>query len=334
MKYWLHRISYEAEYSRPQLENGKLTIGFSRLSSQDFLAKAKSARSVGDLDSDVMKAYDQLLRSRHSLWRFLKEMQVGDLVIVPQVPQPGEYSVYVIRGGPKLLEGVDADLGFYRDVEVHKIGNKKTQGINRYKYADRALTARMKYYMANTDISDLRDNIEIALNAYKGGNPITLRSRTDDLAERLLVLIYCQLSPEKFESLLVWYFRRIGASDVRIPPKNERGRDGDADICASFDKVRLTIYVQAKFHDPKTATDDWPVQQVRKYEEWKKRGGAGEPDEHSDEDVHTSGLWVVSTCKCFTEACTKEAREHDVVLINGIQLAHMLLEAGLESLDV
>ena len=30
----------------------------------------------------------------------------------------------------------------------------------------------------------------------------------------------------------------------------------------------------------------------------------------------------------------KEAREHDVVLINGIQFAHMLLEAGLESLDI
>ena len=337
MKYWLHRISHEAEYSRPQLlESGKLTIGFSDLRTQDFLDKAKSAQSVGDLDSDVMKAYDRLLRSRHSLWRFLREMQVCDLVIVPQVPQPGEYSVYVIRGGPKLLEGV-GDLGFYRDVEVHKIGNKKAQGISRYDYADRALTARMKIRITNVDISNLSKSIVSALNAYGDGKPITLHLRTTDLAERLLCLIYERLNPEKFESLLEWYFRRIGASDVFIQSKNEPGKDGDADIRASFDRVRLTIYVQAKFHDPKTATDDWPVQQVRKYVEWKKGGGAGEPDEpdeHSDEDVHTSGLWVVSTCKCFTEDCTKEARKHDVVLINGIQFAHMLLEAGLESLDI
>ena len=340
MKYWLHRISHEAEYSRPQLENGKLTIGFSCLRTQDFLDKAKSARSVGDLDSDVMKAYDRLLRSRHSLWRFLKEIQVNDLVIVPQVPQPGEYSVYVIRGGPKLLEGVRGDLGFYRDVEVHEIENKKAQGISkkaqgisRYDYADRALTARMKIRITNVEISDLSESIKSALDAYRDSKPITLHLRTTDLAERLLCLIYERLNPEKFESLLEWYFRRIGASDVFIQSKNEPGKDGDADIRTSFDRVRLTIYVQAKFHDPKTATDDWPVQQVKRYVEW-KRERKKEPDEHSDEDVHTSGLWVVSTCKCFTEACTKEAREHDVVLINGIQFAHMLLEAGLESLDV
>ena len=333
MTYWLHRISHEAKHSGPLLERGKLTIGFSDLSTQDFLDKATTARSVDDHDlkMDVKKAYGQLLRSRHSLWRFLRGMQVDDLVIVPQVPEQGQYSVYVIRGEPKLLEDVggNVDLGFYRDVEVHEIGNKKAQGISRAKYADRALTARMKIRITNVGISDLSENIERALNAYRDGKPIALRSRTPELAEQLLYLIYNELNPGKFESLLKWYFRRIGASDVCTPQKNSD--DGDADIRASFDRARLTICVQAKFHDPKTSTDDWAVQQVRDYVQQDRKK---EPDQHSVEDVHTTGLWVVSTGKCFTDACMKEAREHDVVLINGIQFAHMLLEAGLESLDI
>ena len=239
MTYWLHRISHEAKHSMPLLERGKLTIGFSDLSTQDFLDKAtEPARSVDDddLKMDVRKAYGQLLRSRHSLWRFLREMQVGDLVIVPQVPQQGQYSVYAIKGEPKLLEGF-GDLGFYRDVEVHEIGNKKAQGISRAKYADRALTACMKIRITNVGISDLGENIERALKAYRDGKPIALRSRTPELAEQLLCLIYNELSPGKFESLLKWYFRRIGASDVCTPQKNRD--DGDVDIRASFDRARL-----------------------------------------------------------------------------------------------
>ena len=321
MKYWLHRISHEGECSRRLLlESGKLTIGFSDLSTQDFLDKANSARSVDDLNSDVKGVYKQLLRSRHSLWRFLKEMHVGDLVIVPH---PGTYSVYAIKGEPRLLENVGFDLGFYRDVEIYEIGNKEAKNISRYDYADRALTARMKVRNTNVEISDLSTNIEDALDAYGHGKPMTLRSRTAALAEELLGLIYSQLSPRKFESLLQWYLQRIGAS-VDIPAKTH-GQDGDADITASFDSLRLTIHVQAKLHDPNTTTDNWPVQQIKDYVEGKEK-------KHDDNDVHAS--WVVSTCKEFTDTCTNEAREHGVVLINGIQFAHMLLDAGLESLDI
>ena len=321
MKYWLHRISHEAEVSLRQLEQGKLTIGFSDLSNPDFLDKAKSARGVGDLDLEVKKAYGELLRSRHSLWRFLRDMRVGDLVLVPG---PGQYSVYVIEGEPKLLEDMDVDLGFYREVKFHEIGNEKAENISRYDYADRALTARMKIRSTNADISDLGKNIKKCLDAYRDERPLTLHSRTTTaLANELLALIYSELKPVKFEALLEWYFKRIGASSVYIPPKKQRDKEGDADIIASFDRVRLTIYVQAKFHSRTSDTGDWAVQQVSEYATWD--GG---------KDEHAVGLWVVSTCKCFTPDCVSAAKEHGVVLVNGIQFARMLLDVGLENLDV
>ena len=169
MKYWLHRISHEEKTSRPLLEKGILTIGFSELSSTDFLSKAKAAQRAEELNSAVKKAYGHLLSFRN-LWLFLKEMQVGDWVLVPG---KGHFSVYMIKGEPKLATDIDPkliqklqrmdsakmriegdrlrtgdeviDLGFYREVEVYEIGNKKARNISKSNYADRKLTAVMRY---------------------------------------------------------------------------------------------------------------------------------------------------------------------------------------------
>ena len=354
MNYWLHRISHEAEISWPLLEEGILTIGFSDLSDSDFLSKAKVAQQVTDLNSVVKKAYGRLLRSRHSLWRFLKEMQVGDQVLVPR---PRIFSVYVIKGKPKLIAdidsnlvarlrtwnnakvtikggrlvtvdgGIDIDLGFYREVEVYQTEGKEAKNIDRSSYTDAPLTARMKIRNTNADISDLKPNLEKTLEAYKNNQPLNFRSDAMKwLAPEIWRMIHSRLTPDKFEKLLESYFKRIGANDVTIPPRNQRGKDGDADIIASFDRIKVTIYIQAKFHKPNTTTDKWAVQQIVDYKDWRKR-----MDNRSDEH---NLCWVVSTCDEFTEECKQLARANGVVLINGIEFAEMLLDAGIEGFEI
>ena len=352
MKYWLHRISHEAETSWPLLEKGILTIGFSDLSDSHFLSKAEAAQQVADLNSAVKKAYGRLLRSRHSLWRFLKEIQIGDLVLVPS---PRTFSVYVIKGKPKLIADIDSnlvarlrtwnnakvrieegrlvtddeiiDLGFYREVEVYQTEGKEARDIDRSGYADAPLTARMKIYKTNADLSDLKRNLGKPLEAYKNNQPLDFRSDAmKGLAPKLWRMIYDGLSPDKFEKLLESYFKRIGANDVTIPPRNQRGRDGDADIIASFGHIGVTIYIQAKFHGPNTRTNEWAVKQIVDYKNWKKRVG-NRSDEHNL-------CWVVSTCAEFTEECKQLARATGVVLINGIDFAEMLLDAGIEGFEI
>ena len=352
MEYWLHRISHEAEISWPLLEKGILTIGFSDLSNSDFLSKAKAAQQVADLDSAVKRAYGRLLPSRHSLWRFLKEMQIGDQVLVPG---PRTFSVYVIKGKPKLIADIDSnlvaslrtlnnakvriergrlvtdngviDLGFYREVEVCRIRGKEAKNIDRSSYADAPLTARMKLRNTNANISDLKRNLEKTLEAYKNNQPFNFRSDAmTRLAPELWRMIHDRLNPDKLEKLLESYFERIGANDVTIPPRNQRGRDGDADIIASFGHIGVTIYIQAKFHKPNTLTNEWAVKQIVDYKDWKKR-----VDNRSDEH---NLCWVVSTCDEFTEECKQLARANGVVLINGIKLAKMLLDAGIEGFEI
>lgn len=332
MRYWLHRISHHAEISWPLLqEKGLLTIGFADLSNPAFLKKAMAAHKVKDWNDDVRRAYNgKLIRPRFNLWRFLRAMSVGDRVLVPGLRGSGTYSVWNIDGPPRVVskaeipEGVD--LGFCRDVSVHRVGNVEAKEISRYDYADSALTARMKTRGTNVEITDIKKSLKKALAAFSEQKPLRLYSwAINDGAEGLLEEIHRGLNPDKFEALIKWYFERLGAS-AEISSKNQRG-EGDVDIVASLDRLRLTIYVQAKFHKTDSETDDWAVRQVDDYAQW-----ADEQQVFPDE--HIVARWVVSTCRDFTDNCRTTAEKAGVILVNGIEFARMLLDAGLERLDL
>ena len=219
------------------------------------------------------------------------------------------------------------DLGFYREVEVYRIGGKEAKNIDKSGYAANPLTKRMKFQGTNVGISDLKRNLEKILEAYKNNRPLNFRSDAMKcLAPEFWRMIHDRLTSNKFEKLLESYFKRIGANDVTIPPKNQRGKDGDADIIASFDRIKVTIYIQAKFHKPDTLTNELAVEQIVAYKDWKARE-EGQSGEHRL-------CWVVSTCDDFTEECKQLARANGVVLINGIEFAEMLLDAGIEGFKI
>ena len=343
MNYWLHRISHCADASWPLLDRGILTIGFSALGYAEFLEKAMApGGSIDDLNEDVRAAYGSLRRNRHNLWRFLNGMSIRDLVLVPG---PGEFSVYEIKGGPHCIadlqladedaktlrghqitvengdlmaNGERIDLGFYwRVSEVAK-------GVSRRKYADSALTARMKIRQTNADISTLRGNLDAALRAFGKKKPLTLYGEAiEPTRGKLLEAIHKSLNSDKFEQLIGWYFKRIGATTVSIPQKNQRDKEGDADVIASFDALKFTVYVQAKHHKG-TTTGQPAIEQITSYAEW-----AAERDCNED----TTANWVISSASIFDEAGEKLAREEGVMLINGEEFAQMLLDAGLAGLE-
>ena len=230
-----------------------------------------AASNLSDWDADVKSVYGGLPRSRHSLWRFLKGMSEGDLVLVPGLAGWGTYSVYRIDGHPRRISDVELngrvetwegaevtvthglltadgepdplDLGFYRQVEVYNVRERDMKEISRYDYADRALADRMKIRMTNADISDLGKNLDDTLEAYSEGRPLRLYSHAiDETAPKLLESICKRLTSRKFEKLLKWYFERLGAT-AHIPPGSDRTKEGDADVIAVLDSLRLTIYL-------------------------------------------------------------------------------------------
>lgn len=338
MNYWLHRISYLAELSYPLLERGFLTIGFSDFTKKEFIDKV--------LENDQNYFYRQFQemwgivpRTRHNLWRFLK-FNKGDIVIVPSwgtfwVCEIIDEKPLLINetysddlktwGNKKVLSdgihlisenGKRYDLGFARKVKIlHK-------DISRAKFADANLTSRMKIRQTNCLINDLVESIEQSIANFQENRPIHLHSIiVEKTINIILDTIKTELNPDKFEKLVMTYFKTIGANEVTIPAKNERGKEGDADIVAVFENLKLIIYIQAKFHKDKD--NEWAINQILDYK----------TNRESIDDGYNKIAWVITSADTFNDEAKKIAAENEIQLIDGLEFSKMLLNAGINLLN-
>lgn len=94
--------------------------------------------------------------------------------------------------------------------------------------------------------------------------------------------------------------------------------------------------VQVKLHA--RTTDDWAVEQIKKYQEQLEN-----PDseltikEKAERNEYTNLAWVISTCKEYSEEAIRKSVENpakSVRLINGLEFARMLLDAGLSNIII
>jgi hypothetical protein len=351
MSYWLHRISHEGELSYPLLEKGFLSVGWSDFVTQDFLTKieVESAREYIDkirgpngwafMDDAFKKHWGELSRNRYSFWRFTVDMAPGDTVLVPLYG--GMFSVYKVveKAVPvsdfKAPEGLRTSNG---EAVISKNGRLSTDKrgydlgyiipaeavercIPRSGYADAALTARMKIRDTCVCIDDLEKNITEAIERFKEKKPINLYA---EVLRKTKTIVLDQIKeitgPDKLEQLIAWYCRRTGASTVDIPAKNAN-KEGDADIIAIFEPLKLIVYIQAKFH--RDITGDWAVEQVQNYR-----------DRFEKSDGYLRIAWVISTASSFSDDAAAKAQENGVNLINGEQFAEMLINAGFAGLSI
>ncbi|MCY4303349.1 MAG: restriction endonuclease, partial [Aestuariivita sp.] len=279
-----------------------------------------------------------------SLKRFL-EMEQGDRVIIPIW---GAFHIYEIQDNSRLnpiqiedeLKGLKSwdgngaviqegyindgsvvDLGFFRRVRVI------ATAISRNDYAAAALTSRLKVRQTNVEITDFKESIENAYDHYKRKRPINLRSQllekcTSVMRETILDIS----SPDKLENLINLYFEQCGANTDK--PKKNSDNEGDADIIATFESLKLIVYVQAKFHDHET--NAWAVDQIQQYVDSEIANG--------NDDEYTRMLWVISTAEKFSNDCQKKAKHSGsrkgVRLIDGIEFSQMLLDKGIEYLEM
>ncbi len=341
MKYYLHRINNHPEWSHPLLDRRKLlSIGWADFGSQpDFLSKCQDDWSKVP---EAIEAEWGKVRPRFGLQRFL-EMEQGDRVVIPTW---GAFHVYEVTDGARLVPAqIEDDLknltswhdkrAVVRDGHIQEDHAKKLdlgffrrvtpleRDIPRDGYADSDLTSRMKVRQTNVEVTDLRDSIESAMERHKAKRPINLRQIIKDkCASEVRNAILSFQNPNGFEQLIRRYFERQGAS-AEIPPKNEREKEGDADITATFESLRLIVYVQAKHHHGET--DGWAVEQIQRYTENQRNTGA--------DDEYTKISWVVSSAEKFTEDCINQARRAGVRLINGVEFAEMLIDSGIERLS-
>lgn len=208
------------------------------------------------------------------------------------------------------------DLGFARRIKIIQ------KNISRYDYADGALTARLKVRQTNVCINDLKESIQKALEGFNNNKPIHFRNEINDVIPNICSIIQTKLNPDKFEYLIKWYFERIGASSVVVPPKKSSTKVDyeDVDIIATFDLLKTIYYVQAKHYRGETGS--WGAEQISHLKELESV-----KDDRQD-DGYTKVYWLVSSSESFSEECINKAKETNVQLIDGKTFASMLLDAG------
>ena len=337
--YWLHKENYEGDVAMPLLEKGYLCSGWL------FIAKEfDDLCAWNEIETRIAKEFGYFPRNRFCLNRFLYEMKQGDWVVVPR---PGvEFSMYEIMDDKvypfkdipnedilatktnverqddgfwkRKGSGQDLDLGFFRRIK------KVLDWSSKKDYIGARLTSRLKYQMANIGLDDLREDVEKAYDSARAQRKINVRDEILDSAPVLLKSMKEALEPGKFEQLVGWYFKKMGATEVDIPSKNMSGKTDveDVDVTAYFSQLGVCFHVQVKLHDD--VSNEHAVEQVSKA---KETGHYEKVD--SDVDIY----WALTSANKFSEKAKETAMADNIRLVTGPEFMAMLLDVGIGDID-
>lgn len=250
------------------------------------------------------------------LWLFLRQMRPGDYVVVPHGGQ--QFYVASVTGDPVYLPAkVEEHTAFRRAVTWLNDGRPIPR-----KHALASLQSRMKIRQTCGDASDLIEEIRDAIENASPDAPPTfgfdLRNRLVD--EARAEMTSGRMDSYGFENLVATLLRSMNAIDVRVVP---RSQDNGVDIIATFalaDTFRMRLAVQAKHFRPDPPVGPQVVDQLI----------AG----MEAEQINLG--WVATSGSFSAEAVARkfeveEERGVSIELVDGDQLAAMIVEGGLRA---
>jgi predicted Mrr-cat superfamily restriction endonuclease len=299
------------------LSQNQISIGWAE--ADGLLEPSLSWEQFREIIRSVYYAKEETLRmagaASGNMWRFIREMNVGDLVIVPY---GSNFFVAEIEGPATYNPAKVADETAYRR-DVQWLNDKKPI---RRDVAKSALISRMKTQGTCAYATDLLDEIkECLLIVSKGQAPtfqIDLQSRL--IRETLEELRKGRMDSYGFERLIQTVLTGLGAEDARIVP---RSQDKGVDVLATFrvaGAFRQVVAVQAKHWQPTPPAGEDVVEQLIKGIEAESAnfGMLITSGSISDEAVQAAE-------KYFVEKGIK------IELVDGEQFAKLIVEHGISA---
>lgn len=339
MSIWLHRISHEWEISYPLLEKGFLSIGWSVFSDREFMSGV-TEKGYEYLYQCFKEEFGYVSPNRFSLYRFIVEMKAGDRVVVPT---GNEFGIYEVLGEAVPVSEIDFpdDLKTYdnrsvtikdgllntddRTFDIGFIIPVKTieQNIPKNQYAGNMLSNYMQAQQTNLNISHLSESVNKAIEYFRLKKPVNIRSEMiEEFKSMVLDKIKSISNTGNLTNLLEWYCRKCGAVVPYINCDIE-DKEGEADIIAIFEPLKLILYIHAKFCEQ--SASDWAVGIIDDYGKYRI---------NECDDGYSRIAWLITAVKEYDIKAAEKARANDVVLINGLQFAEMLLDAGFGGMDI
>lgn len=298
-------------------------------------AEARCLHELGDDEyykcRDIIKnacyASDASMRkagyAAGTMWRFLKEMKIGDWVVVPH--WGGLFYVAEVTGNAYYdtsAKAVEAQSCYRRSVNWLNNG----QAVER-KHARSRLISRMKTQQTSADAQDLIDDIHAALSLareYSGGQtPAAAGHFRNELRAKMIQTTLAEIQTghmdeRGFEQLVAQVVQSLGASNVKIV---SRRNDKGVDIRATFNlgPVQQTVVgIQVKYYKGEME-NNWPIDQLFQ----------------GLEDEGLALGWLV-TSGMFQESAEEylkaklEGSSRQIQLIDGELLSGMIVDMGLQ----
>ncbi len=299
------------------LANDQIIIGWAN--AEGLLNEDLGWEAFRKIISDAYYASEKNLRRAGSaagnMWRFIREMNIGDIVVVPDGPM---FYVAEVSGPPTYDESqIENDSAYRR--EVTWLNEKKA--IPRT-LAKSALVSRMKAQQTSARASDLLPQIMECIEIAETGIHPTFQT---DLQSRLIEhtldeIRSGRMNDFRFEYLIKDVLHGLGADEVRIIPRNQ---DKGADIVATFKVAGIFHYVlavQAKHWQPEPPVGEDVVEKLL-------RGMEAE----------SANLGMIVTSGTVSEAAISYAEQLfedegiQIELVDGEQFAKMIVEHGIRS---
>ena len=247
------------------------------------------------------------------MWRFIREMNEGDLVVVPY---GSSFYVAEIKGDATYDPvKVTDDTAYRRPV----LWLNSAMPIERT-LAKSALISRMKTQGTCANATDLLDEIKECIQLSSSGQKPTFQS---DLQSRLVLETLDEIRGGRmdsfgFENLIQDILIGLGAKDVYVVP---RSQDKGADIVATFlvaGAFSQKVAVQAKHWQPDPPVDQSVVDQLIKGIE-----------------AESANLGMIITSGTISDEATNSAELYfedkgiKIELVDGEQFAKLIVEHGI-----
>ncbi len=250
------------------------------------------------------------------MWRFIREMNIGDLIVVPY--GPNFYIAEVASPATHDESKVEEDTAYRRSVTW--LNDKKS--IPR-SLAKSAFISRMKTQGTCADATDLLPHIKECLQLFKDGNKPTFQG---DLQTRLInetrdEIQTGRMEPYGFEKLICNVLKGLGADEAKVMSRNKQ--DKGADIVATFQVAGVfqqVVAVQAKHWKPEPPVGRNVVEQLI-------RGIEAE----------SANLGMIITSGSISEDAASMAEQYfeetgiKIELVDGEQFAKLIVEHGIKT---
>lgn len=259
------------------------------------------------------KDYKTAGRSAGNIWRFIREMHIGDLVVVPD---GSNFHIAEVTDEPYH------DASKRSEDTAHR---RKVKWLNKNPIprllAPAALQSRMKAYNTCTRATDLLAEIQSILDTHTKGTSTTFdQDLKKSLIETTLKNIRTgKINPKGFERLIRTLFNSLGA--IHITPQKGGKADKGADLVATFKLANtfpFSLAIQAKHYKEKPPVPKSDIEQLVK----------GMEAESTDLGLFvTSGTFSNEALEYINDL--KDKQGLIIETIDGEQLASLIIEKGL-----